>query len=69
MTLLYPTTLPMSTKPASPGNLSQRKRGSESCLGQKSDSSWKILKIESEKIKTGQENSYGFEWRDLLISV
>ena len=54
----------MSTKPASPVNPSQRKRGSESCLGQKSDSSWEILKIESEEIKTGQENSYGFEWRE-----
>ena len=69
MALLHPTTLPMSTKPASPCNPSQRKRESESCLGQKSDSSWKILKIDSEKVKTGQENSYGFEWRDLLISV
>ena len=53
MRLLYPRTLPMrlSTKPASPVSPSQRKRGSESYLGQKSDSSWEILKIESEQIK------------------
>lgn len=54
----------MSTKPALPVNPSQRKRGSVSCLGQKSVSSWKILKVESEQIKTGQENSYGFVWRE-----
>ena len=54
----------MRRKPASPVNPSQQKRGSESCLGQKSDSSWEILKIESEKIKTSQEYSYGFEWRE-----
>ena len=54
----------MSTKPALPVNPSQQKRGSESYLGQKSDSSWEILEIESEQIKTGQENSYGSEWRE-----
>ena len=51
MRLVYPRTFTMSTKPALPVNPSQQNRGSESCLGQKSDSSWKILEIESEQIK------------------